>query len=389
MSVENYLKATRNYRHGHEEYLHLFQAILNDYYQNLDIKIVVVNSDNACNEIVSSKDGNYLVWDERFWTYFSDHLYKLLILDEKINNKLILEQYIDFLIADQIRFVIERIKYYDKESALILSKYYVSRFKKISEINFDTEDFKTIILVSKLFVLFHECSHMKYKDKTTDEYLARLKSTAYTIKLCKEYFFEQMKDSDISEFYSPDELSQVIDSLDSNVNRKNMDELVLDSVAFSNCLSFYHHNVYDSSYEILSNNLVLIVNSIRVIRSFSKMLKQFENGIKLMIKGEHYQTNAENMQIVDKIITRDYLNLYMEQTQTFLYFKKNYKEKIISAFCDDIQRPYKYINEKYMYPYLKFVLNVRLPELLNDEKIRSFISEIEDKDKIIDYLLSY
>jgi len=305
------------------------------------------------------------------------------------------EQYLDFLISDQIRFVIHKLKYYDKNSAIILAKYYVSRFKKTCKINFDTQNFHMMILLSKLYVLFHECSHFKYKDKSGKSYIERAESTIKAIKLSKNLFANQLLSQSLNadKLYTETELSRLLDSFIAKSDGKNLEELVFDSIAFSNCLTIYYNGMCNGNFDVFANRLSFLVNSVRVLRSFSKMLKLFDSGINVMIKNEDYISNIDSKKAIDEIITRNSLSLYVEQIQTFLFFIKEKADypthKITSAFCSDEQRPYKFVNEKYLYPYINFILGEVLVELLHDMNNRTLVSNMEDKDKMIDFLMSY
>ncbi len=388
MTIEEYLGLTRSYTPGLEPMAHILPLICATIFRE-KVTLTVVRSDVARNETVKIGDDFYIVWDERYWDYFTSHLAYTLALDTTDDGFQLACQ-TDAIFGDCLRLAISRMRYDHPQTALILAKFYSNYGRRALEPDFPAENIRDMLNTAKIYAYLHEYFHMRYSRHPEKYDIALGEITQILLD-----YQGPIRDF-IGSFISEDRMGNItmqdVDTLFQRIAARacdaELDELVVDSAAFAVLVAYTKmSNRLDN--ESMADILPQMVNSVRVLRSFNKMLRGFEDQLKLFCMGDdEKEILAFRAGIEKKLLFREALSIFPEMIQAHANLPGVPMEKILDAYQKDTQRPYKRTYDDYTF-HLQHKYLQKMARYLNSEVNILGAAQLDQPQQVLDFLLAY
>lgn len=357
MDIETYLKLNRQYELAEEPLLSIFENGAKEL--GLDVKYIVIKSNQARNEAVTIGGVKYIVWDIMYWDVYRAHFTLSMNIDLLHDQKDKLHTHLHYIALNIFDFMGDHFESINSEASKVFRRYcwQYGWNKNLRDYEHDYVD--SCIYLSKLFVAFHEQYHLYFemnsRNKTNVENNIRVALKNLKPKILKD--FEDYYNSSRFYYFEKHEFEDEFLELIENEKSPVPEELLVDAAAFYQTFSAYCGVVLENKSQ-WTTLIPLIRNSIETFRFYSVLIKTL---IKIADNCIYNPSIAEkkalefNKSHAKELFFRERLLTYIEVDQLISIFREYDYYEIIKIYSQQDVRPYRESYYKHIQPYCQSI----------------------------------
>ena len=385
--IDRFLDAARNVSlnpkmREQEKNLKLFEEFSEGLFNT---KLVEIYSSNVFPETIKFKNGKqFLIWDSSYWSIFYNIIIMYFMAIDAESPDLC--EWIKQRLEAEIYYFMSLKTWDETELSLEFSRSYRELINKeiqvqatIEQLDLYSKNVYEVVLIAKVFCLFHELNHMDNLEQSKD-FSDKLFAIIDLFKKTNQILEEDVTFlSQVREYYSE---KKIHDALLQVIERKNPDlevELTCDLAAFNDTVDFFENvwsNLSNESIFSKVNEVLIVFNSINfaLTQTFRYWYYNYQFFLnKISFEKLHQKTEYMNHEAVIRYVLSDVAksmcaySLYGEKIEEILNTDQyGLRFQAENAFIEDVAN---IINSRENLE--KMYINIKSYTNVSEEKLES------------------